>query len=346
MPATTREPASRRNDGGRVAPRPSGKKRLASLSLDLDNEWAYLKAQGDPAWRTYPSYLERLNSLLLPRLARRQLTITVFVVGQDAAMAHEEGALRALAEAGHEIANHSFHHEPSFGSSSRQQIEDEISRAELAIERATGKRPVGFRAPCFSISAQVLEVLASRGYLYDASAFPTFIGPLARAYYLSRSVNHSSLDRERLSGLYGRFSDGFKPLRPYAWKSTTVPLLEIPVTTMPVLRSPIHGSYLLWLASHSPRLAKTYLLTALRLCRLARIEPSILLHPLDLLGYDDVDSLRFFPGMDLPTAFKLQFFDETIDILQSQFEIVRMREHAGHAQASARSRPLPVPHDE
>ena len=35
----------------------------------------------------------------------------------------------------------------------------------------------------------------------------------------------------------------------------------------------------------------------MRLCRLAGVEPSILLHPLDFLGADDVDALGFFPGM-------------------------------------------------
>ena len=29
----------------------------ASVSLDLDNLWAYLKTHGDPGWDDYPSYL-------------------------------------------------------------------------------------------------------------------------------------------------------------------------------------------------------------------------------------------------------------------------------------------------
>ena len=39
------------------------KTRIASLSFDLDDKWAYLKTNGDPAWKSYPSYLE----LLVPR---------------------------------------------------------------------------------------------------------------------------------------------------------------------------------------------------------------------------------------------------------------------------------------
>lgn len=32
----------------------------ASISLDLDNLWSYLKIHGDDGWRSFPSYLDRL----------------------------------------------------------------------------------------------------------------------------------------------------------------------------------------------------------------------------------------------------------------------------------------------
>ena len=37
---------------------------LASLSLDLDNKWSYLKTHGDPGWDSFPSYLD----VVVPRL--------------------------------------------------------------------------------------------------------------------------------------------------------------------------------------------------------------------------------------------------------------------------------------
>ena len=55
----------------------------------------------------------------------------------------------------------------------------------------------------------------------------------------------------------------------------------LPVTTMPLFRVPIHFSYLLYLGGKSPALARLYWRTALRMCRLRRVEPSVLLHPLD-----------------------------------------------------------------
>jgi hypothetical protein len=64
------------------------------------------------------------------------------------------------------------------------------------------------------------------------------------------------------------------------------------------------------------------------------VEPSFLLHPLDLLGADQVPELPFFPGMDLPTERKRSVFMEVLDLLADQFEIVTVGTHASQAAAS------------
>ena len=37
----------------------------ASVSLDMDNLWSYLKTHGDPTWESRPSYLEALVPRML-----------------------------------------------------------------------------------------------------------------------------------------------------------------------------------------------------------------------------------------------------------------------------------------
>src|SRR5690349_2232447 len=142
-------------------------KPLASLSLDLDNEWSYLKTHGDAGWVDYPSYLDVVVPRVLDLLATRGLTITWFVVGQDADLARNREPLGAIAYAGHEIGNHSFRHEPWLHKYPDTEVRDELSRAEEAIESATSFRPVGFRGPGYSLSPAVLETLVERGYRYD-----------------------------------------------------------------------------------------------------------------------------------------------------------------------------------
>jgi peptidoglycan/xylan/chitin deacetylase (PgdA/CDA1 family) len=299
-----------------------------SLGVDLDNLWSYMKIHGDPGWEALPSYLDTLAKIMLEVLRRRGLRATLFVVGQDAALEKNAPALGALAAAGHEIGNHSFRHEPWFHLYTRPEIEDEVARAEEAIEKATGRRPIGFRGPGYSLSADTLRVLVNRGYLYDCSTLPTFLGPFARAYYFWKSRGMPEAEREKRRKLFGSFRDGLQPIKPYTWSVDDRRLVEIPVTTMPVLRVPFHMSYLLYLMRYSPLLAKAHLATALALCRVSGVTPSFLLHPLDFLGCDHVKELAFFPGMDLTTAAKVEFVEQVLKSLTATHDVVTLEEHA------------------
>jgi peptidoglycan-N-acetylglucosamine deacetylase len=314
-------------------------KPLASVSLDLDNQWSYMKTHGDAGWEALPSYLSLVVPRVLDVLRGRGITITWFIVGLDAEQAADRGVLSQITDAGHEVGNHSFKHEPWLHLYSEEEIEQELARTEDAIEAVTGRRPVGFRGPGFSLSPTVLRVLARRGYRYDASTFPTFLGPLARAYYFAKARDLSATEKRQRKQLFGKFSEGLRPLSPYRWKTAAGPILEIPVTTMPLAKVPIHVSYLLYLACYSSALARAYWATALRLCRMTGTEPSLLLHPLDFLGGDDVKALEFFPAMNMPGEKKVRLVGEFLDSMARSFELVPM---SRHADAIAARRRLPV----
>lgn len=302
-------------------------KPLANLSLDLDNEWAYLKTHGDPIWESYPSYLDAVVPRILPVLAHRKLLITVFVVGQDAALEYNHEALAQIASAGHEIGNHSLRHEPWLHLFSEHELEHELAEAERHIQTATGQKPTGFRGPGYSQSSTMLRVLARRGYAYDASSLPSFIGPVARAYYFATG-QFSAEQRERLNRLFGSWKDGLRPLKPYRWCFDGISLLEMPVTTFPCFRVPIHLSYVMYLAGFSTMLAQAYFNTALWTCRLFGVEPSILLHPLDFLGGEDVPRLRFFPSMRMTGEQKIAVVGRCLDSLTHLFDVRPVGEHA------------------
>ncbi|HUS38880.1 MAG TPA: polysaccharide deacetylase family protein [Pirellulales bacterium] len=116
--------------------------------------------------------------MVVPRflefLDQHQTKITVFVVGQDAAQEKNRNALASIVPAGHEIGNHSFHHEPWLHLYDDEQIEAELATAEDAIEEATGMRPTGFRGPGFSISDAVLV-------LFSLANFPIPIFPMVNS---------------------------------------------------------------------------------------------------------------------------------------------------------------------
>ncbi len=256
-------------------------------------------------------------------------------------MAANRGPLRALADAGHEIASHSFQHEPWMQDWDAEGVDAELERAEQAITDATGRHPVGFRGPGFAISTTLLEALASRGYRYDASTLPTWLGPIARTYYFMTS-DLDAEEKARRARLFGSVRDGLRPVKPYRWRlEDGRGLVEIPVTTMPLFRVPIHTSYVMYLSRYSPTVARAYWRTAAALCSATGVEPSLLLHPLDFLGSDDVEELAFFPAMDLPSERKLPVLDTVLSVLTTRFEVVTMSAHADaiEARQGVRDRP-------
>ena len=202
-----------------------------------------------------------------------------------------------------------------------------------AIERATGYAPRGFRGPGYSLSPATLETLARHGYAYDASTLPTFLGPLARTYYFMTS-RLTPAERAQRRELFGSWRDGLRTLRPYRWDlGDAGSLIEVPVTTFPLVKVPIHFSYVLFIALRSPALAVAYFRAALSACRAARIGPSLLLHPLDFLDADDVPSLAFFPAMAMKSKQKIDLIDRLLETYATGFEIAPVGEHAAAAGA-------------
>ena len=77
-------------------------------------------------------------------------------------------AVEAILAGGHEIAHHGFLHEHP-----RELTADEeahwLDRGIEVIERVTGQRPRGWRAPLYNFSHRSADLLVSRGFRYDAS---------------------------------------------------------------------------------------------------------------------------------------------------------------------------------
>lgn len=317
----------------------------ASLSLDLDNQWSYMKTHGDERWKSMPSYLNALVPRVLDVLDDLKVKITFFIVGRDADSPHHADVFAEIARRGHEVGNHSYEHEPWMHRRTAVDIDQELARAEEAIERVTGQRPRGFRGPGFTRSESMLDILVKRGYLYDASSLPTFIGPLARAYYF-RSTKLSEKDRTEREDLFGSLGDGLRPNKPHRLHVRSGSIAEIPVTTFPFLRVPIHVSYVLYISSLlSHGAAMTYFQTALRCCELTRTEPSILLHPLDFLSAQDCEELAFFPAMNMDPARKSRTVLESLAALVKRFDVRPVRELAEFPRDVPRDVPEGVPQD-
>jgi hypothetical protein len=299
---------------------------LANISVDLDNLWAYQRAAKIDGWEENPSYLPLVIPRIIKHLAVADLTATIFVVARDLESQTNFDAIRQFSHAGHELANHSYEHEPWLQTFDETRLTREITLAGEKIAEVSGISPIGFRGPGFSDSPLVHRMLAEQGYRYVASSFPSCIGPVARAFYLAKTgLKGGSRDPKR-SAMFGNFRDVFQRNRPHRIH-TDKRLWMFPVTVQPMTRLPFHFTYLFYLSQFSPAIARMYFRVSLGLCNLFRVSPSMLLHPTDFLSHHEEPSLAFFPGMKMRLPEKLRQLQWFLDYVSARFEVVSMNTH-------------------
>lgn len=102
---------------------------------------------------------------LLKLLERRGIAATVFVTASDAV--RHAAAVRALRDAGHEIASRGADFTPLPLLKERER--DALAQARDTLARITGEAPRGFRAPAGELGPQSLRLLAELGFAYDSS---------------------------------------------------------------------------------------------------------------------------------------------------------------------------------
>ena len=146
-------------------------KKLA-ITIDLE-DWFQVETLRErfpvKSWSTdYVRFQEPLERLLRIFDAF-EIKATFFVLGWIAE--RYPGLIKLINNAGHEIASHGMSHVMN-SLSTDEEILDELIDSKKLLEDIIGKEVIGYRAPSFSISDNVLKMIAVAGYKYDSSYFP------------------------------------------------------------------------------------------------------------------------------------------------------------------------------
>ena len=176
------------------------------LSVDVE-DWfqvgAFENVIARSAWDGLDDRVDRNVDAILALFSDAGVKATFFTLGWVAR--RHRPLMRRIADEGHELASHGWDHARVF-TMDRGEFAEDIRKARLEIEDASGARVTGYRAPSFSIDHRTPwahEELAEHGYAYSSS-----VAPVAHDHYGWREAP--------------RFA-----FRPIAQSE----LLEIPVTT-------------------------------------------------------------------------------------------------------------------
>jgi len=144
-----------------------------ALTVDVE-DWYHvcrpgeaLKAPPQATWRVRHN-LERILALL----DEHGQKATFFMLGSVAEKDPDLAPM--ICSGGHEIASHGYSHR-LVTDLTPQEFRDELQFTGRILTEQTGQRPIGYRAPRWSLSEQIgwpFAILREQGYRYDSSLTP------------------------------------------------------------------------------------------------------------------------------------------------------------------------------
>lgn len=194
------------------------------MSVDLEDYFCDLSFT---EWEKYQSRIEKNTDLLLNLFKKYNVTATFFVVGFIAEKFPQ--LIKKIFEQGHEIASHSYSH-IDLRKVTDEKFESDLIKSRDVLQKITGERILGFRAPFFSIdknSWRLLRII-QKYFLYDSSIFPVKT-PLYGIYNAPRRIYRPSIENPLKEDKEGK-------------------LIEVPLAThriLGMLNIPVAGGFYL-----------------------------------------------------------------------------------------------------
>ena len=297
-----------------------------AISVDMDPVDHYLTARGyKPLDGTD---INAIYTDALPRFLELfdeyHVKATFFIVAKDAENPSNRDILDQVVRRGHEIGNHTHHHFQHFAKLSAEEKRREIVGADPVLREVTKGRILGFRAPGWVITSEVLDILEGLGYTYDSSIFPSAL--ISIIAFVNWSLNKGRLERTLGSSLNVGLAPKvpYRPSRYKVWRKGDARLVEIPPTVLPILQFPFLGTVLYMLGKTIFRLSAAYL---------ARFDRPLVyeLHGIELVDYHKSvrdDRLAVKPGLDMPLVEKEKLYRLMLSTFQSRYEFVTMSQLA------------------
>ena len=157
------------------------------MSIDLEDYYCDLPFS---TWNQYESKVIENTQIILDLFEKYKVQATFFTLGYIAEK-HPE-LIEKIKSQGHEIASHGYSH-TDIRKMTKESFESDLLKSLSILEKISGEKILGFRAPFFSITKQNLwafEIL-KKHLRYDSSIFPVktiqygMSGALTHPYFVS-----------------------------------------------------------------------------------------------------------------------------------------------------------------
>ena len=147
---------------------PKSKRYAVCLSFDFDT-FSFRVGRMNPYSPTQISQSEFGNvgaHRILDLLTSHGIKSTWFIPGYT--IESFPDTVKEIVSKGHEIAHHNYLHETPRGLE-RGEESRIMDKANAIIEKISGKKARGYRAPSWDLSENTMELVIQKGFLYDSS---------------------------------------------------------------------------------------------------------------------------------------------------------------------------------
>ena len=121
------------------------------MSVDLEDYYCDLPFN---EWGKYEERVKKITHKILTSFEKYNVKATFFTLGYIAEKYPE--LIEEIQSKGHEIASHGYSH-LDLRKINKEILEDEIKKSATSLEKISGEKIHGFRAPFFSISRDNLD---------------------------------------------------------------------------------------------------------------------------------------------------------------------------------------------
>lgn len=162
-----------------------GPKETVSLTVDVE-DWYHIPSVCGSTFSVYRDvdeffdrwdgrydYLTTTTERVLKLLDHHQIPATFFVVADI--IEHYPGLVESIADQGHEIACHGLHHSCVIDPKTKKPLissdkfREMVAKAKGNLEKISGEKILGYRAPNALIAGWMIDILEELGFRYDSS---------------------------------------------------------------------------------------------------------------------------------------------------------------------------------
>ena len=149
---------------------PNGARVAVALSFDVDNATSSLRSGdlgSEPLSRGEYGAVDGLPRIL--RLLAKHNIAASFYIPAVSSLLHPQMVKDIMAAGKHEIGVHGWIHEDLPALNNEAEEQRMLNQSIETLTQATGKKPVGYRAPSWHFSQYTMKQIKAAGFLYDSS---------------------------------------------------------------------------------------------------------------------------------------------------------------------------------